>query len=86
MMPQDFLKKYGSFLELAKMGCAPRKRKPSRVGVACGEDLEMTGSTWVRKMAIGGLVPDFIHRRRKGIVEVLECYYHTCQYIISMPL
>jgi hypothetical protein len=79
MMHEAFLKKYGSFLELAKMGMKAPKRKPSKLelGVAknLGDEWEYVGDG---KLAIGGLVPDFIHRTRKEVLEVFGCYYHAC--------
>jgi hypothetical protein len=79
MMHQAFLKKHGSFLELAKMGMRAPKRKPSKlelqVAKNLGPDWEYVGDG---KLTIGGLVPDFVHRNRKELLEVLGCYYHTC--------
>ncbi len=79
LMHDAFLKKYGSFLELAKMGMKAPKRKPSKleleVAKSLGDEWEYVGDG---KMAIGGLIPDFVHRTRKEILEVLGCYYHTC--------
>ncbi|MGH9919972.1 MAG: hypothetical protein ACRD6W_14045 [Nitrososphaerales archaeon] len=79
VMHEAFLKKYGSFLELAKMGMKAPKRKPSKleleVAKSLGDEWEYVGDG---KITIGGLVPDFVHRTRKEILEVLGCYYHTC--------
>lgn len=79
LMHAAFLKKYGSFLELARMGMRAPKRKPSklelRVAKILGDAWEYVGDG---KMTIGGLVPDFVHRNRKEIIEVLGCYYHSC--------
>lgn len=79
VMREAFLMKYGSFLELAKMGMKAPKRKPSKLELEVAKSL---GNKWEYvgdgKLAIGGLVPDFIHRTRKEILEVLGCYYHAC--------
>ena len=79
IMREAFLKKYGSFLELAKMGMKAPKRKPSslemEVAKILGDEWEYVGDG---KLSIGGLVPDFIHRTRKEVFEVFGCYYHTC--------
>ena len=78
-MREAFLKKYGSFLELAKMGMKAPKRKPSSLESEVAKTL---GGEWVYvgdgKLPIGGLVPDFIHRTRKEVLEVFGCYYHVC--------
>ena len=79
IMREAFLRKYGSLLELAKMGMKAPKRKPSRleldVAKRLGDEWEYVGDG---KLSIGGLVPDFIHRSRKEVFEVFGCYYHTC--------
>jgi len=79
VMRAAFLKKYGSFLELAKMGMRAPKRKPSslelEVAKNLGDDWEYVGDG---KRTIGGLVPDFVHRTRKEVLEVFGCYYHAC--------
>ena len=79
LMHKAFLQKYGSFSELAKMGMRAPKRKPSKLELKVAKDL---GDEWEYvgdgKITIGGLVPDFVHRTRKEIVEVLGCYYHAC--------
>ncbi len=66
MMHEAFLKKYGSFLELAKMGMRAPKRKPSSLELKVAKNL---GSEWVYvgdgKLAIGGLVPDFVHKAKR---------------------
>ena len=30
------------------------------------------------KVAIGGLIPDFVHKTRREVLQVLGCYYHSC--------
>ena len=79
VMQEAFLKKYGSFLELAKMGMKAPKRKPSKLEIEVAKSL---GDEWRYvgdgKLEVGGLVPDFIHENRKELVEVLGCYYHAC--------
>ncbi len=79
IMHEGFLKKYGSFLELAKMGMKAPKRKPSslelEVAKNLGDEWEYVGDG---KLAIGDLVPDLIHRTRKEVLEVFGCYYHAC--------
>jgi G:T-mismatch repair DNA endonuclease (very short patch repair protein) len=79
IMHEAFLKKYGSFLELAKMGMKAAKRKPSslelEVAKILGDEWEYVGNG---KLTIGGLVPDFVHRTRKEVLEVFGCYYHAC--------
>jgi hypothetical protein len=83
-MHEAFLKKHGSFLELAKMGMKAPKRKPSKLELEVAKSL---GDEWKYvgdgKVSIGGLVPDFNNRTRKEILEVLGCYYHT--YPIHHP-
>ena len=78
-MHEAFLKKYGSFLELAKMGMRAAKRKPSKLELEVAKNL---GDEWEYvgdgKLTVGGLVPDFIHRTRKEVLEVFGCYYHAC--------
>ncbi len=78
-MREAFLMKYGSFLELAKMGMKAPKRKPNKLEIevqkTLGDEWEYVGDG---KLVIGGLVPDFIHKTRKEILEVLGCYYHAC--------
>ena len=79
VMREAFLKKYGSYLELAKMGMKAPKRKPNKleleVAKNLGEDWEYVGDG---KTTVGGLVPDFVHRTRKEVLEVFGCYYHAC--------
>jgi len=79
VMHTAFLKKYGSFLELAKMGMKAPKRKPNKleleVAKGLGDEWEYVGDG---KLTIGGLIPDFVNRTRKEILEVLGCYYHAC--------
>jgi hypothetical protein len=79
VMHEAFLKKYGSFLELAKMGMKAPKRKPSKLELEVAKNL---GDEWEYvgdgKLAIDGLIPDFIHRTRKEILEVFGCCYHAC--------
>ena len=29
-------------------------------------------------MVIGGLIPDFVHKKRKVVLEVMGCYFHSC--------
>jgi len=57
-MREAFVKKYGSLLELAKMGMKAAKRKPSKLEIEVGKTL---GDEWKYvgngKMVIGGLVP-----------------------------
>lgn len=80
MMRDAFLEKYGSFLELAKMGMKAPKRKPNKlemeVAKTLGDEWEYVGNG---KLVIGGLIPDFIHRTKKEVLEVLGCYYHSCR-------
>jgi hypothetical protein len=79
VMHEAFLRKYGSFLELAKMGMKAPKRKPNKleleVAKSLGDKWEYVGDG---KLTIGGLVPDFIHRTRREVLEVFGCYYHAC--------
>jgi hypothetical protein len=78
-MREAFVKKYGSLLELAKMGMKAPKRKPSKLEIEVGKTL---GGEWEYvgdgKLTIGGLVPDFINQTRKEVLGVLGCYYHAC--------
>jgi hypothetical protein len=61
------------------MGMKAPERKPSKleleVAKTLGDEWEYVGDG---KLSIGGLVPDFIHRNRKEVLEVFGCYYHTC--------
>jgi G:T-mismatch repair DNA endonuclease (very short patch repair protein) len=79
IMHEAFLRKYGSFLELAKMGMKAPKRKPSKLEIEVAKNL---GNEWEYvgdgRLTIGGLVPDFIHRNRREVLEVFGCYYHAC--------
>jgi hypothetical protein len=79
-MREAFIKKYGSLLELARMGMRAPKRKPSKLEI---EVVKSLGDEWTYvgdgKLVIGGLVPDFINKNKKEVLEVLGCYYHTCQ-------
>ncbi len=78
-MHEAFLAKYGSFVELVKMGLKAPKRKPNRLEL---EVASMLGQEWeyVGKgdLVIGGLIPDFVHKTRKEVLEVLGCYFHAC--------
>ncbi len=78
-MHEAFLAKYGSFTELAKMGLKAPRRKPNRLEM---EVAKMIGNEWEfvgdGKLVIGGLMPDFVHRMRKEVLEVLGCYFHSC--------
>ncbi len=78
-MRRAFLAKYGSFTELAKMGLRAAKRKPNKLEI---DAARMLGDEWryVGKgdLVIGGLIPDFVHKSRKEILEVLGCYFHAC--------
>ncbi len=78
-MHEAFLAKYGSFTELAKMGLRAPKRKPNKLELQVAKIL---GKEWsyVGKgdLVIGGLIPDFVHKQRKEVVEVLGCYFHAC--------
>ncbi len=46
------------------------------------EVARMLGDQWDYvgdgKRVIGGLIPDFVHKTRKEVLEVLGCYYHSC--------
>jgi hypothetical protein len=79
VMHEAFLAKYGSFVELAKMGLKAPKRKPNRLEL---EVASMLGQEWkyVGKgdLVIEGLIPDFVHRTKKEVLEVLGCYFHAC--------
>jgi G:T-mismatch repair DNA endonuclease (very short patch repair protein) len=79
LMNRAFLKKYGSFLELTKMGLRAPKRKPNRLEI---EVAKLLGSEWLfvgkGDLVVGGLIPDFVHKERKEIVEALGCYFHAC--------
>ena len=79
LMREAFLAKYGSFVELTKMGLRAPKRKPNKLELAVAEIL---GNEWqcVGKgdLVIGGLIPDFAHKERKEVIEVLRCYFHAC--------
>lgn len=78
-MHKAFLAKYGSFTELAKMGLKAAKRKPNKLEMKAAR---MLGDEWryVGKgdLVIGGLIPDFVHRSKREILEVLGCYFHAC--------
>jgi len=79
LMNRAFLKKYGSFLELTKMGLKATRRKPNRLEI---EVAKMLGSEWLfvgkGDLVVGGLILDFVHKERKEIIEVLGCYFHAC--------
>ena len=79
MMQEAFLKKYGSFLELAKMGLKAPRRKPNKLEIETakllGEDWQYVGQG---ELVIGGLIPDFVHKKRKVVLEVMGCYFHGC--------
>lgn len=79
LMHAAFLQEYGSFLELAKMGLRAPRRKPNKLEL---EVAKILGSQWDYvgdgKFEIGGLIPDFVHKNRKEVLEVLGCYYHSC--------
>lgn len=78
-MHEAFLAKYGSFVELAKMGLRAPRREPNKleleVAKMLGEDWKYVGNG---SLVIGGLIPDFVHRTRKVVLEVLGCYFHSC--------
>lgn len=78
-MREAFIGKHGSLLELAKMGLKAPKRKPNRLEI---EVAKILGNEWEYvgdgKLVIGGLIPDFVHKTRKDVLEVLGCYYHSC--------
>lgn len=78
-MREAFLEKYGSFLELARMGMKAPKRKPNRLEIEVGK---MLGDEWEYvgdgRLVIDGLIPDFVHRTKRKVLEVLGCYYHSC--------
>jgi hypothetical protein len=62
-MHEAFLKKYGSFLELAKMGMKAPKRKPSKLELEAAKSLGTNGNTsetarcllvgWFQTLTIG---------------------------------
>ncbi len=85
LMHGAFLEKYGSFVELAKMGLKAPKRRPNKlemqVAKMLGDEWEYVGD---RKLAVGGLIPDFVHKTGKEVLEVLGCYYHSCP--VHFPL
>ncbi len=78
-MRDAFLAKYGSFVELAKMGLKAPKRKPNKLEL---EAAKLLGEEWQYvgqgSLEIGGLIPDFVHKTRKHVLEVLGCYFHSC--------
>ena len=78
-MNKAFLAKYGSFLELTKMALKSPKRKPNKlemeVAKMLGDEWEYVGSG---DLVIGGLIPDFVHKERKEVLEVQCCYFHAC--------
>jgi G:T-mismatch repair DNA endonuclease (very short patch repair protein) len=78
-MREAFVKKYGSLLELAKMGMKAPKRKPDKLEIEVAKTLPEEW-TYVGdgKLVIGGLIPDFVSKTRKEVLEVLGCYYHAC--------
>jgi len=82
VMHDAFLRKYGSFLELAKMGMKAPKRKPSKLELEVARNL---GDEWEYvgdgKLTIGGLVPDFIHKTRKEVLEVSAATITPVQFI-----
>lgn len=79
VMHEAFLAKYGSFGELAKMGLRAPKRKPNkleqRVAKILGDGWRYYGQG---DLVIGGLIPDFVRKDRKEVLEVLGCYFHAC--------
>jgi hypothetical protein len=78
-MQKAFLAKYGSFMELARMGNSSPNRKPNKLEIKMAK---MLGDEWEYvgdgKLVVGGLIPDFVRKGRKEILEVLGCYYHSC--------
>lgn len=79
LMHEAFLSKYGSFAELAKMGLKAPKRRPNKLELEVAKQL---GNDWLYvgkgDLVIGGLIPDFVHKYRKEVLEVLGCYFHAC--------
>jgi len=79
LMHEAFLAKHGSFLELAKMGLKAPRRKPNKLELKVAK---MLGDEWQYvgrgDFVIGGLIPDFIHKSGKEVLEVLGCYFHSC--------
>jgi G:T-mismatch repair DNA endonuclease (very short patch repair protein) len=70
------------------MGMRAPKRKPSKleikVGKMLGDEWEFVGDG---KVEIGGLVPDFVHKTKREVLEVLGCYYHSCPvHFPNIPL
>jgi G:T-mismatch repair DNA endonuclease (very short patch repair protein) len=78
-MHEAFLAKYGSFLELAKMGLKAPKRRPNKLEL---EVAKFLGDEWKYvgkgELVVGGLIPDFVHRAKREVLEVLGCYFHGC--------
>lgn len=78
-MHKAFLAKYGSYTELAKMALRSPRRKPNKlelkVAKLLGEEWEFVGNG---RLEIGGLFPDFVHKTRRQVLEVLGCYFHSC--------
>ncbi len=78
LMNKAFLAKYGSYTELTKMAKSP-KRKPNRfelkVAKLLGDEWKYVGDG---RVEIGGLIPDFIHKTKRQVLEVLGCYFHSC--------
>lgn len=79
LMRKVFLKKYGSFTELTKMALKSSKRKPNKlelkVAKLLGDEWEYVGDG---RVEIGGLIPDFVHKTKRQVLEVMGCYFHSC--------
>ena len=78
-MHEVFLAKYGSYIELAKMALKSPKRRPnkleSKVATLLGDEWEYVGDG---RVEIGGLFPDFVHKTKRQVLEVMRCYFHSC--------
>jgi len=79
IMHEAFLAKYGSYTELTKMALKSPKRKPNKlelkVAKLLGDEWEYVGDG---RVEIGGLIPDFVHKTKRQVLEVMGCYFHSC--------
>jgi G:T-mismatch repair DNA endonuclease (very short patch repair protein) len=79
-MNKAFLAKYGSYTELTKMALkSPGRKNPNKLELKAakmlGEEWEYVGDG---RLEIGGLIPDFVHKTKPQVLEVLGCYFHSC--------
>jgi hypothetical protein len=72
LMRKAFLAIYGSYIELTKMALRSPKRKPNQLEL---EVAKLLGEEWGYvgdgRLEIGGLIPDFVHKTKRKVLEVL---------------